>query len=266
MTDIDVDAPVVEMETPPVAETVPPEVEPVATEEEPKQDEPKYTKAEVEQRIQERLAKEQRRHDREIRQTLERENERLRAATQPKPVEPQGRPSREQFPDDISYIRADADWAGQQASQKAIAEFKQEYQRGEQQRQFEGVVDKFQKRVDALAKDNPDFDEIIKDRGFPMSRPMAEAVVLSSGGDNLALYLWKNRNEAERISKLPDSLAGIELGKIVAKLEPASAKTISTAPPPIKPVTSTQAIVKDLESLSQEEFEKRLAKERKPRR
>ena len=257
MTDIDVVAPAVEVETPPVAEAVTPEVEPVATEEEPKQDEPKFTKAEVEQRIQERLAKEQRKHDRELRQRLEQENERLRNQSAPRPVEPTGRPNRENFPDDISWIRADADWAAEAKFKEKMAERDVQYQRETQQRQFEDVRNQHQRRVDALLKTNPEYDDLVMhNEDLAINRPMAEAIVLLDNGPSVALYLGKNPNEAERISRLPAALAGIELGKIAVKLEPGSAKTISTAPAPIKPVSSAKSLAADLDKMSQEEYEK----------
>lgn len=249
------------IETPAIAEIVPIPTEPVAVpDEEEKQDEPKFTKAEVEQKIQERLAKAERKYERESRQKLEAELASLRQQNAPRPVEPPGKPDRKNYADDVTFIEELADWKAEQRISKTLSEREQQSRQTAQQRELADIVGTHEKRVEAVRAANPDYDEIVGADDLNISKAMAEAIVLSENGPKLALYLGKNPQEADRIARLHPSLAGYELGKLEAKLSAVQAKTISNAPAPMKPVISGKALAKDLESMSQEEFEKHLKK------
>lgn len=263
MTDVDL-VPEVAIETPPVAQAENPPQEPVATEEEePKQAEKTFTKAEVEQRIQERLAKEQRRYERR----LEGEIEQLRQAQAPKPVqvEQPGRPDRAKYANDEAFIEDLAGWKADLKINEKLGQREQQSQQEVQHRAFTQTLQTYVQRAEAIRKTNPDYDEIVHSQDLSISRAMAETIVQSDKGPEVALYLGNHPDEAAKIAQMSYALAAKEIGKIEAKMEATKPK-ISNAPAPMKPIHSAQALVKDLESLSQEEFEKRLDKERKPRR
>lgn len=261
MTDIQ-EVPVVEVETPATAEVVPPTEEPVApVEEEVKQAETRtFTQEEHERAIQAAKAKLERKYERELRQRLESENEALRQRSEPKPVEAPGRPEREQYQNDIDYIRAEARWEADQRFKVQLDQWNEQNQKQAQIRQFQEVKQTYEKRAAEVRRENPDFDELVKDPDLPISEPMAVAIALSDNGPKLALYLAKNQDEAERIYRLPPALAQMELGKLEMKISGTTPKKISTAPAPLGTVNSTKAIVADLSNLSQEEYEKKRRK------
>lgn len=258
MTDVDLAAPeVAETVSAPEAES--PKAETVAAEEVEKQAERTFTQAELDKAVQERLAKEQRKFERERRQELERENERLRAAqSQPKPVEAPGRPDRKDFADDGDWIEAVSDWKASQKISQELSAHQQRLQQSTQQQEFTKAVQTHAQREQAFRAANPSYDDVVTD-DLPISRPMAETILLSEKGPEIAMYLGNNPEEAARIFNLPAPLAAKEIGKIEGKLE-APAPKISKAPAPMKPVHTAQALSKDLEKMSQEEFESHMRK------
>lgn len=258
MTDTNLDMPVVE--TPATAEVVTPPEAPVEPVEEQKQAEPRtFTQEEHERAIQAAKAKVERKLEREYRQRLEAENEALRAQHQPK-VEAPGKPVRENYPDDVSFIEDLAGWKAEQKFAEQSAAQRQETQKQTQARNVVEAKQNYEKRAEAIRATNPDFDDLVSDPDLKISEPMAVAIALSESGPKLALYLAKNPNEADRISRLHPQLAAMELGKLEAKISAPAAKTLSTAPAPLSAVPSTRAIIKDLEGASQAEFEKMMKK------
>lgn len=258
MTDL-TEAPVVEtvVETPAVVETVPPPETPVEPGEEVKQAEPRlFTQDEHERAIQAAKAKLERKYEREYRARLESENASLRQRDAPKAVEAPGKPARENYADDVSFIEDLAGWKADQKFQSAQAAQQQEMQRQAQERTFTEVKQSYEKRAEAIRVTNPDFDELVTDPDLNISEPMAYAIALSESGPKLALYLAKNPAEADRIAQLHPSLAQMELGRLDAKISAPIAKTVSTAPAPLNALNSTKALVADLSNLSQEEYEK----------
>ncbi len=87
-----------------------------------------------------------------------------------------------------------------------------------------------------------DYDEVAHAADVPITPGMSAAIMESDIGPELAYYLGSNREEAERISKLPVASQIRELGKIEAKLsaseapETRKAAVASRAPAPGKPV------------------------------
>jgi len=257
MTDIpEVEA----LETPSVAETVPPAEEPVAPAEEPKQAERTYTEAELQERIQARTAKVQRQFDRELRARLEQENAYLRNQGQPQPKAAEGpaKPEREKFANDVDYIEAIADYKAEQKINERFQSQRQESAQEAAKREFTSAVQAHTQREAAFKAAHPEYDEKVTD-DLPISKPMAETILQSEKGPEITLYLANNPEESARISKLSYALAAKEIGKIEAKIEAKTLK-ISNAPAPMKPVPTAQALAKDLASMSQEDFEKHMAK------
>lgn len=64
-----------------------------------------------------------------------------------------------------------------------------------------------------------------------------QAIIESEMGADLAYYLGKNDQEAERISKLTPARQAIEIGKLEVKLTANPIKKASSAPAPINPVS-----------------------------
>lgn len=114
-----------------------------------------------------------------------------------------------------------------------------------------------------------DFDEAVEHGD--VSEPMADAIVRSPIGGDLAYYLGTHPEDCARIRDLHPAHALIEMGRLEARLEaqlaPASTSTpmpakvvpmpvprVSTAPPPIVPITGGVSASTDLDALSTRDY------------
>ena len=84
-----------------------------------------------------------------------------------------------------------------------------------------------------------DFEQVAYNPKLPITNVMAETIQSSEIGPELAYYLGSNPKEADRISRMTPLSQAKEIGKIEAKLasNPPVKKTTS-APAPISPVTA----------------------------
>ena len=87
-----------------------------------------------------------------------------------------------------------------------------------------------------------DFEQVAYNPKLPITNVMAETIQSSDVGPELAYYLGSNPKEADRISRMSPLSQAKEIGKIEAKLvsAPPVRKTTS-APAPISPVTARSA-------------------------
>jgi hypothetical protein len=186
------------------------------THEESKPVEKVYTHAEIDAMIGKRLAREQRKWERE-----------QSARQAPVPVTPAELPTADQFEsptDYANFIRAEAEKLVQQ---QEVHKYRQ------------SIEDSYADREEAAMDKYDDFDQVVKNPNLPISDAMAEAIKSSDVGPDVAYYLGTNIKEAARISKLSPLMQAKEIGKIEAKLSdnPPVRKTTS-APAPISPVTA----------------------------
>ena len=199
-------APEPEVNSPEVAE---PPVEQV--------EEKKYSQAEIDAMIGKRLAREQRKWERE-------QQSKVAELQPPAPTEV---PSAEQFESPQAYanfIRAEA--------QKLV-------QQQEAQKQWQAIEMSHAEREDAAMDKYDDYIQVAKNPNLPISQAMADAIRSSDNGPDVAYYLGSNPKEAARIHTLPPLLQAKEIGKIEAKLaNNPPAKPTTSAPAPISPVTA----------------------------
>jgi hypothetical protein len=179
-------------------------------------EEKKYSQAEIDAMIGKRLAREQRKWEREQAQ---------RSAE--KQVVPTDLPSPDQFQSPTDYaefIRAEADKLVQQR---------------EAAKQQSQVLESYQEREEQARDKYDDFEQVAYNPNLPITNVMAETIQHSDIGPELAYYLGSNPKDAERISRLTPFMQAKEIGKIEAKLadNPPVKKTTS-APAPISPVTA----------------------------
>ena len=179
-------------------------------------EEKKYSQAEIDAMIGKRLAREQRKWEREQAQ---------RSAE--KQVVPAELPSPDQFqsPSDYAdFIRVEAEKLVQQR---------------EAAKQQSQVLESYQEREEAARDKYDDFEQVAYNPNLPITNVMAETIQHSEIGPELAYYLGSNPKDADRISRLSPYLQAKEIGKIEAKLadNPPVKKTTS-APAPISPVTA----------------------------
>ena len=179
------------------------------------QEEQKYSQAEIDAMIGKRLAREQRKWEREQAQ---------RSAPQAPstPVVP------EQFESTEAYVDA-------LALQKADQLLRQR----EEQRQQSEILESYHDKEEEARTKYDDFEQVAYNPNLPITSVMAQTIQASDIGPDMAYHLGANPKEAERISRLSPFLQAKEIGKLEAKLaaEPPTKKT-SSAPTPISPVTA----------------------------
>jgi hypothetical protein len=200
----EVPAPTPEVTAEPVVEVSAPEVPEAA----PKT----FSQEELDAAIGKRLAREQRKWERERVQ----------------PVAPQAPVTPEQFASNEDYVEALAD---QRAEQK-IAEREQRKQQAE-------ILETYHDKEEEVRAKYDDFEQVAYNPNLPITTVMAQSIQASDNGPEVAYHLGANPREAERISRLSPIMQAKEIGKIEAQLtaNPPIKKT-SNAPAPISPVSA----------------------------
>lgn len=181
-------------------------------------DEKKYSQAEIDAMIGKRLAREQRK--------WEREQQQRSAETQIVKAAPTA--SVDQFESPEAYAEALA----YQRAEELIA-------KREAAKQQSQVLESYQEREEVARDKYDDFEQVAYNPKLPITNVMAETIQSSDIGPELAYYLGSNPKDAERISRMTPLSQAKEIGKIEAKLaaEPPVKRTTS-APAPISPVTA----------------------------
>jgi len=177
-----------------------------------------FTQEELDAAIGKRLAREQRKWEREQAQRS--------AETQIVKAAPTA--SVDQFESPEAYAEALA----YQKAEELIA-------KREAAKQQSAVLESYQEREEAARDKYDDFEQVAYNPKLPITNVMAEAIQSSDIGPDLAYYLGSNPKDAERISRMSPLSQAKEIGKIEAKLSnnPPVKKTTS-APAPISPVTA----------------------------
>ena len=181
-------------------------------------EEKKYSQAEIDAMIGKRLAREQRKWERE-QANRQAETQVLRAAPTA---------SADQFESTEAY----ADALALQKAEELVA-------RRDAAKQHSQVLESYQEREETARDKYDDFDQVAYNPKLPITNVMAEAIQSSDIGPELAYYLGTNPKDADRISRMTPLSQAKEIGKIEAKLasDPPVKRTTS-APAPISPVTA----------------------------
>jgi len=181
-------------------------------------EEKKYSQADIDAMIGKRLAREQRKWEREQAQRV--------AETQIVKAAPTA--SVDQYESPEAYAEALA----YQKAEELIA-------RREAAKQQSQVLESYQEREESARDKYDDFEQVAYNPKLSITNVMAETIQSSDIGPDLAYYLGSNPKDAERISRMSPLAQAKEIGKIEAKLvsSPPVKKTTS-APAPISPVTA----------------------------
>lgn len=212
----EVPAPELEATAAPEPEVSAPEVAEQAPEDKPA--EKVYTQAEIDAMIGKRLAREQRKWERE----------QARRAAEQQPAQLADLPPADQFESVEAYAEA--------LAERKAAEL---LQRREQAAREAELAEQYASKEEEVREKYDDFQQVVYNPNLPITDAMAQAIRASDIGPEVAYYLGSNIKEAERIARMSPILQAKEIGKLEAKLtaEPPVKKT-TAAPPPISPVTA----------------------------
>lgn len=177
-----------------------------------------FTQEELDAAIGKRLAREQRKWERE---------QAMRQA-QAMPQAPVEVPPMEQFESPDAYAEALAYKKAQELIQQR-----------DMQRQHAEVLSAYHEREEVATEKYADFKQVAYGDHVRITQVMADTIRSSEVGPDVAYYLGSNPSEASKIADLPPFLQAKEIGRLEAKLlsNPPVKKTTS-APPPIAPVTA----------------------------
>ena len=177
-----------------------------------------FTQEELDAIVSKRLAREQRKWEREQAQKVK--------ATPPAP------PPEPLKPDNFADAQAYAEAMAERKAQELLAQRDAEAERT-------AMLDAYHDREEEARGKYDDFEQVAYNPKLPVTETMAQTIQASDMGPDVIYYLGSNPKEAERISRLNPLLQAREIGKIEAKLasNPPAKKT-STAPAPIAPVTA----------------------------
>ena len=181
-------------------------------------EEKKYSQADIDAMIGKRLAREQRKWEREQAQR----------AAETQIVKPVPTASVDQYESPEAYAEALA----YQKAEELIA-------KREAAKQHSQFLESYQEREESARDKYDDFEQVAYNPKLSITDVMAETIQSSEIGPDLAYYLGSNPKDAERISRMSPLAQAKEIGKIEAKLSinPPVKKTTS-APAPISPVTA----------------------------
>ena len=115
----------------------------------------------------------------------------------------------------------------------------------------------FRERTMALQDRYPDIEKVFTDTSLPMSNAMAETLMESDKGPEVAHYLLSNREAAQRIKEMSPLAAARELGRIEATISLPKPRTETKAPPPPATLTgNVKSPNKNPETMTQAEYVK----------
>jgi len=203
----------------PEATAAPESVETTPEEQQPTKS---FSQDELDAIVSKRLAREQRKWERE-------QAQRLAEQQAKQPVAPLADPN------DFESAQQYAEALAEQKAQELLA-------KREAARQQAEFVEAYRDREEEARDKYEDFEQVAYNPSLPVTDFMAQAIQASDIGPEVIYFLGSNPKEAARISRLQPVLQAKEIGKIEANLasNPPVKKT-STAPAPLAPVTATRS-------------------------
>ena len=173
-----------------------------------------FTQEELDAIVGKRLAREQRKWERE-------QSQRQQA---PAPADV--------YADDFDSTEAYAEALAESKAEELLA-------RRDAARQQAQMLEAYHDREETARDKYGDFDQVAYNPNLPVTEYMAQSIQASDVGPDVLYWLGSNPKEASRIARLNPILQAKEIGNIEASLSssPLVRKT-STAPAPIAPVTA----------------------------
>ncbi len=170
-------------------------------------------------------------------------------APPPQPVKTE--PTLEQFKTYEEYVDARAEWV----AERKFTQIEQERRAAEAEQAKATKHDTFLAKAKEFSATAPDFDDVAFNPSLPVTDVMADAIDLSDKGPEILYFLGKNPGEAERIARMPGLQAALEIGRLEGRLSLPQPKTVTNAPPPIRPISGGHgAVVVDPDKMTSGEW------------
>ncbi len=131
-----------------------------------------------------------------------------------------------------------------------------EQQQDAQDRAAKAIDNAWGENVARFREAAPDFEQVALNNAVPMRKEVVQLIKQSEVGPEIAYWLGKNIDAANRIFDMPPMQAALEIGRIEARVSAKAAPRFTQAPPPVKTVGSgLGAGAKSLHDMSYKEFE-----------
>ena len=165
-------------------------------------------------------------------------------------------PKKESFDDYDKYVEALTDWKVAKKAKEWEADQDRKSSEIATQNKIQGLI----QRLDSEGmKKYADFEDVARDPTLPITPVIRDVLAECEAPEDVAYYLGKNRQTAVQLSRMSPIQAARAVALIEQEIKTARANVpqpkITTAPPPINPLGSANTVIKDLEKMSQPEFE-----------
>ena len=208
-----------EVDPAPVQEaTVAPDAEVQTPEDKPVEEQKTFTQEELDAAIGKRLAREQRKWERE-------------QAAKTAEAQIQQAPPKVALPEQFESTEAYAEALALQKAEELLAH-------REQQKERARIVEAYHDREEDARAKYDDFEQVAYNPKIRITDVMAQTIQSSDIGPDVAYYLGSNPKEADRISRLQPFLQAKEIGRIEASLASDPPKKTTSAPAPLKPIAA----------------------------
>jgi hypothetical protein len=182
-----------------------------------------FTQEELDAIVGKRLAREQRKWEREQAQRLADLEVRRAPTINPPDV------------NDFDNAQAYAEALAERKAQELVA-------RRDSAKQQAALLDVYHEKEEDARSRYDDFEQVAYNPNLPVTDVMAQTIQASDNGPDVIYWLGSNPKEAGRISALPPILQAREIGRIEAKLAASPpVKKTSNAPAPIAPIASSRS-------------------------
>ncbi len=165
------------------------------------------------------------------------------------------KPEREKYDDEAEY---QSDLAAWKIEERIIARQTKAHETTTSNLRNDTAAKKmelFKERAMSLQERYPDIEKVFTDTTLPMSPAMAETLMESEKGPEVAHYLLANREAAQRIKEMSPLAAARELGRIEATISLPKPRTETKAPPPPSTLAgTTRGPAKNPETMTQAEY------------
>ena len=168
--------------------------------------------------------------------------------------QPSQAPKLEQYNSIEEYLDALADHKASQKFDHLAKEREAKESQTRQQQEAAKLHESYTKQTEQARQAYGDFDDVVQDPDLPISQAMAEAIMRSTNGADVAYYLGKNPDQAARIASLDPFSAAVEIGRIAATVVRPQPRKTSNAPPPIQPVGARATPATDPDKMSTEDW------------
>lgn len=183
-----------------------------------------------------------------------------KAQSNPSAQQAPAKPTPDQYQDYAEYVEALTEWKADQKVREAMSARDADRAKEAEQKVQQTRTQAWVERQTAARAAMPDYDEVVGLSDIPIAPHVAETILDSEQGPALAYHLAKNPELAQRINSLPPLAAAREIGRLESSLgkpaaqTAASAKPVSNAPDPIKPIGAGRTNSTDPKNMSMDQY------------